>query len=512
MNFKKPLIKRAVAALLVVMLSLPIVFTASADNKNEATAADTPPTVMGELTDGVYRIKNLDTGLYLETYKYSAKGKEKLCASELDVKNEGQCFYVRRAENGAWILSAQNENGEYSLSWQEGTDVGDYIVKTQKAADDKYTYFDISRLDGGAFTIAPTGGDNYTAVLATVNEQTYYSDKCVRIADLAHGDKAQMWTFESVPTEYLTTAYEKTTVKLYSTGKFYARKYPYNMVTSDIVWASSDEDIIMMGADGVWCALGEGKATVTASVGAAAVSFEVSVEDKDAFTWYSQSNMYTSDWSARELENLYFVDGGVKKRFAWDIKRSPRHSSWMDSGCALSSIAMVLNNMGAVKTTGYDLRTGQEGSLVADPYTAALANSGNYGVKSTSKVMYGNPIYMYWSSVAAKFNVDGEKVDYRRFYVSSRKKIKDLLATYPQGIIVLFKRSGRTHYVVFAECLNPEETVSSKLEFLIYDPAAYKPENGDGVAFQNTISYMYEGYRYSSIANVTVYDVESKLN
>jgi hypothetical protein len=510
MNFKKPLIKRVVAALIAVALSLPIAFAASADEKSEPIVAEA--TVAGELTDGVYRIKNLATGLYLETYKYSAKGKEKLCASELDGKNEGQCFYVRRAENGAWVLSAQNENGEYSLSGKTGTAVGDYIVKTQKAADAEYTYFDISRLDGGAFTIAPAGGDNYTAVLAVTDGKTYYSDKCVRIADLTQSDEAQMWTFESVPTEYLTTAYEKTTVKLYSTGKFYARKYPYNMVTSDIVWTSSDEGVIMMGTDGVWCALGKGVATVTASVGAAVVSFEVTVEDKDAFTWYSQSNMYTSDWSARELENLYFVDDGSKKRFAWDIKRSPRHSSWMDSGCALSSIAMVLNNMGAVKTTGYDLRTGQEGSLIADPYTVALANSGNYGVSSTSKVMYGNPIYMYWSSVASKFTVDGEKVDYHRYYNSSRKKIKDLITKHPQGVVVLFKKSGRTHYVVFAECLNPEQTVSSKLEFLIYDPAAYKPENGDGVPFQKTISYIYEGYRYSSISSVTVYDVESKVN
>ena len=512
MNFKKPLIKRAVAALLAVMLSLPIVFTAAVDSTNEPTVSETATAVTGELTDGVYRIKNLETGLYLETYKYSAKGKEKLCAAQLDVKEEGQCFYVRRAENGAWLLSAQNENGEYSLSWQAGTALGDYIVKTQKAADAEYTYFDISRLDGGAFTIAPAGGDNYTAVLATVNEKTYYSDKCVRIADLAQGDEAQMWTFESVPTEYLTTAYEKTTVKLYSTGKFYARKYPYNMVTSDIVWTSSDEDIIMMGADGVWCALGKGVATVTASVGTAVVSFEVTVEDKDAFTWYSQTNMYTSDWSARELEDLFFIDSGSKKRFAWDAKRNPSRSSWMESGCALASSAMVLNNMGAVKTTGYDLRTGQDGSLIADPYTVALANSGNYGAKNTSKAMYGSPIYMYWSSVASKFNVDGEKVGYHRYYVSSKKKIKDLLTKYPQGVIVLFRQSGRTHYMVFADCLNPEETVSSKLEFLIYDPAAYKPENGDGVPFKETLSYLYGGYRYSSISNVTVYDVESKLN
>jgi hypothetical protein len=512
MSFKKPLIKRAIAVLVAVLLSLPIVFTVSAGNTSEPMGTASETTVMGELADGVYRIKNLETGLYLETYKYSAKGKEKLCASELDVKNEGQCFYVRRAENGSWILSAQNENGEYSLSWQDGTAVGDHIVKTQKAADAEYTYFDISRLDGGAFTIAPAGGDNYTAVLATVDEKTYYSDKCVRIADLAQGDKTQMWMFERVPTDYLTTAYEKTTVKLYSTGKFYARKYPYSMVTSDIVWTSSDEDIIMMGADGVWCALGKGVATVTASVDAAVVSFQVTVEDKAAFTWYSQTNMYTSDWSARELESLYFVADGSKKRFAWDVKRSPSHSSWMESGCALASSAMVLNNMGAVKTTGYDLRTGQEGSLIADPYTVALANSGNHGVNNTSKSMYGNPIYMYWSRVASKFNVDGENIEYRRHYVSSKKKIKDLLTKYPQGVIVLFKRSNRTHYIVFAECLNPEETVASKIEFLVYDPAAYKPENGDGVPFQKTVSYLYEGFRYSSIANVTVYDVESKLN
>jgi hypothetical protein len=511
MNSKTLPIKRAIAAIVAVAAILSMVFTVSATNSS-ATSAPELVNALTEVTDGVYRIRNLETGLYLDTYKYSAKGKEKLFAAALTPNNEGQCFYVRKAENGSFIFSPQNENGEYSLSWKSGTAVGDYIVKTQKAADAEYTYFDISRLDSGAFTIAPAGGDNYSAVISVTDGKTYYSDTCVRMAELSFEDKAQMWVFESVPTEYLTVAYEQTKLKLYSTGKFYARKHPYNLVTSDIVWTSSNEDVLLIGADGVWCALGKGSATVSVSAGNAVASFKVTVVDKDASTWYSQSNMYTSDWSARELEKLYFVDDGVKKRFAWDMKNTPNYSCWMDSGCALASIAMVLNNMGAVKTTGFDLRTGQRDSLAADPYTVALANSGNYGVESTSKVMYGNPIYMYWSSVAAKFNVDGEKMDYRKYYTSSKKKIKDLLQKHPQGIIALFKRGEKTHYVVFAECINPEETVSSKIEFLIYDAAAYKPENGDGVPFQKTVSYMYEGYRYSSISNITVYDVKSKFN
>ena len=507
MDSKKTLTKRVLTAILAIALLLPIAFAVSAQGQ-EDSPDPIAEIVSSELTDGVYRIRNLASGLYLETYKYNSKGKEKLCGSKLDEKNEGQCVYVRKTENGSYILAPQNESGQYSLSWKTGTAVGNYIVKTQKQEDINYTYFDISLLDNGAFTIAPAGGDNYTAVLALTDKKTYYSDNCVHIADLSQGDEAQMWVFERVPTEYLTAAYEKTKVKLYSTGKFYARKYPYNMVTSDIVWTSSDETVIMLGADGVWCALGEGVATVTASVGKASVSFEVTVVDKDAFTWYSQTNMYTSDWGARELEKVYFS----KRRFAWDMKKSPGYSSWMDSGCALSSVAMVLNNMGAVKTTGYDLRTGQRDLLLADPYTVALANSGNYGVESTSKSMSGNPIYMHWSAVASKFTVDGEKIDYRKSYTSSRKKIKDLLDKHPQGVVVLFKRSGRTHYVVFGECINPEQTVSTKLEFRIFDAAAYDREKGDGVLFKDSVSYIHEGYRYSSIANITIYDVASKFN
>lgn len=509
MNLRRQFTKRALCALLAVLSLLPIAFTVSADSQADAAAqiADIPDV---ELADGVYRIRNYATGLYLETYKYSAKGSAKLCVAEAS-SSEAQCVYIHKA-GGGWIMTPQNEKGAYSLSWKNGTQMGAYIGKTQKESEAEYTYFDISKLSNGAFTIAPSGGDNKIAVLAATDERTSSSDYYVCVSDYIQGDASQMWILESVPTERLTVAYRQTTVKLYSTGRFYARKHPYDMVTSDIVWTSSNEDVILIGEDGVWCALAVGEATVTASAGGASVSFTVDVQDKNAFTWYSQNNMYTSDWSGDALEGLFFKAGSTKLRFMSDAKLGSQYSNWMDSGCALASVATVLHNMGAVKTVGYDLRTGQDGYLPADPYTVALANSGNYGVSSVSETMSGNPIYMAWARVASKFEVDGEQVSIKKYYSPSRSKIRDLLKEHPQGVIVCFTRGKKTHYVVFAECLNPEERSSSKLEFLIYDPAAYYPENGDGVIFEDTISYKYEGYRYSSIASVIVYDTVSKID
>jgi hypothetical protein len=56
--------------------------------------------------------------------------------------------------------------------------------------------------------------------------------------------------------------------------------------------------------------------------------------------------------------------------------------------------------------------------------------------------------------------------------------------------------------------LNPGEKTSSKLKFLVYDSAAYLPENGDNVPFEKSTSYIYEGYRYKNIKSVMYFTLE----
>ena len=115
---------------------------------------------------------------------------------------------------------------------------------------------------------------------------------------------------------------------------------------------------------------------------------------------------------------------GVKKRFAVNDDGHPLYPSWIDTGCALCSIAAVFHNMGAVMTRGYDLRSGQEGGLPADPYTVCMANTLNFEIYDKSKTYSGDPTYMYWQRCADAFTVDGEKIYYRSVYTQNRNMIK----------------------------------------------------------------------------------------
>lgn len=465
-----------------------------------------------ELTSGVYRIRNAGTGTYISSYKYTTKSVGKAYLAPMSVKDEGQCIFVEIQKDGSCFLIPQNDSGEYAFCWNSGTAAGCLLTKVKKAEAGDTARFDISKLANGLFTLAPAGGDNDLAVLSSSTLTTEMKHVYAAIADYSTGNNEQMWILEPVPTQRLTTAYGTTTVKLYSTGIFYVRKYPYNLTADDIQWTSTDESVIMVGKGGIYCALGEGKATITAAVDQASVSFIVEVSPEDAYTWYSQNNIFTSDWDGTILQNVYFSSGGVRRRFAVDAKKGTYYSNWIDSGCALCSVAMVLHNLGATLTNGFDLRSGQNGNLPADPYTVALANTGNVGIASESEVLYGNPTYMSWARVTKRFNVDGEAVSFRRVFTPSRAMIKSLLEEHPQGVIVELARPGKSHYVVFSKCINPEETTSSKIRFKVFDAAGYYPENGDGVDFEKSTAYIYEGYRYTSIRSVLIFDVVSNVN
>ncbi|MCQ2353779.1 MAG: hypothetical protein MJ102_01600 [Clostridia bacterium] len=521
--FLKKMSFRVVTVLLALIMILPnygmvrvsALYSESPSQKGRLSANSY--TEFGEipdvvLNDGVYRIRNAGTGAYLSTYKISAKSVGKMFLSTFTPSDDGQCFFIDVTEDGRCRITPQDDGGEYCFCWNLGTVRGCLLTKVRVSEASETSLFDISKLAGGLFTIAPSGGDNPLAVIAAGAQTTEYKHTYASIADYSAGNSMQMWIFEPVPTERITSAYKSTTVKLYSTGVFYVRKYPFNLTTDDIEWVSGNEEIIMVGKGGVWCALGEGKTTVTASVDGASVTFGVEVTPKNAFTWYSQNNIYTSDWDGTILENVYFSSGGVKRRFAVDSKSGTYCSNWIDSGCALCSVAMVLHNLGATLTNGYDLRSGQNGNLPADPYTVALANTGNTGITKENDVMSGNPTYMSWGQVTGRFNLDGEAIAFRRVYGPTRALLKSLLETHPQGVIVELSTPIKSHYVVFTECINPKETDPTRYRFKVYDAAGYFPENGDCIEFEQSTAYTYEGYRYTSMRAVLIFDTVSNIN
>ncbi len=508
MHLNKKSIKRFTILFLVALILLPCFsFMAASEEVKEPLNQDDV-----QVSEMVCRIKNVSTGLYLDSYKYTLKTKGKSYTEKYSESSLGQVFHLSPCDDGTYKIIPQNDNAEYAYVYSEDTTSDKKIKKIRTSSAGDLSKFDIVEYQDDQFLFAPSNTKNNKLVLTQSSTISEYKDNYIELLELDENATNQLWSIEPIKTEKLSVIYTSTKVRLYSSGTFYARKYPYNAYTHDIKWTSSDDSVIMIGEDGTWCALSIGEAKITASVDGVSKSFIVKVTDRDAFTWYSQNNIYTSDWDATQLKFLSFYSGrtGKTKKFAIDSKEPGGNNCWLDQGCGNCSVAMVLNNMGATKTTGFDFRSGQVGELIADPYTVALANSGNYGSDTKTTWLRGDPIYMAWAYTAEQFNVDGQKVILNKMYNPSTKTIKNLLADHPEGVIVQVSKGVKNHYIVFAKCTNPEEKYNSRLKFIVCDSAAYLPENGDYVMFEQSTSYLYEGYRYSNIASVMYFTLEEK--
>ena len=487
---KRPIAQRilgsAMAFVLAFLGTAPQTFAATSDKKAKY------------LESGVYRIKNQDTGLYVDAYDvaYDKKGSAYLSKESGE---SGQDFYVQRQPDGTYFLYPQSEDGKYALS----SSSGDVVTKNSEAG--KTEKFDIYP-SGKTYTICPAYSGEKALALDVSDKTSRYDDTYVSMNKYHANDKGQKWIFETVLSTGLTMAYEKTTVKLYSTGNFYATVAPYNYGEHEIKWASADSSILLVSESGRYCALSEGSTLVTATCGEMIASCTVIVSNVSAFTWYSQHNIYTSDWDGSELGNIYFSSGGVRRKFA--IDKYNTGSDWINDGCYLCSVAMVLKNMGATMTSGYDFRSGQRNNLMPDPYTVALANSGNYGPTTSKAVLYGNPILVSLSNILKRFTVRGKAITSTTTGRVTAKAIKEALDMHPEGVIVYFSQPsrGRTHYIVFTRCINPEEKNPSKYRFEVSDSASYDPERGDHVPFEQCISYTAQGYRLSQARSIIAFN------
>jgi hypothetical protein len=487
-------------ALILALIILITAVPASAYDRSSGERPGDP----GYLADGgIYTIRNAGTGKYLFAYNYSLKLPGKLCLTALKSGETAQYFRLR-ASGDSWQLVPRSEDEKYAVSYPSLTPEGTSLSKVPADGGAGLTGFDITFLPGGVCTIAPSSGDNIRAVLAASYARDSEKNDMAVLEDYVSGRQTQLWVLEKIGTEKLTAAFSNTRVKLYSTGTFYARKYPDNADNSDIVWTSSDEDVLLIGPGGNYCALSAGTSDVTASADGCSVTISVEVVDADCFTWYSQNSITASNWDGTNLEGLRFYADGRTRVFALEYEDNPS-TCWLTTGCTICSCAMVLHNLGATLTTGYDLRSGQTNGLPADPYTVALANSGNYGVSSVSERMTGNPVYVRWSYIASRFTVDGEEIGYKKYYSPTKKFIKSLLEEHPAGVIIGFQQGSSTHYMVAAGVTDPDEQVSSKISFIVYDPSAYYASRGDGIPLSQT--YTRGGYIFA----VYVFDVVSNL-
>lgn len=496
---RKSLFYRLFALIMMIfmlMTSLPLPAFAAVSAKKTANLENI-------LKSGVYRIRNRSNGLYIDAYDmaYDALGSAYLCEKN---GGEAQDIYVERLSDGTYLLHPQSENGTYVLSYNGGRNDGDVITK--RTETEKTEKFVIYYAGDGAYTISPASTGNASLTLGISDKTSRYKHNYLAISEFT-GTKKQQWIFEPVETEGISLAFVSTTVKQYAVGILYATLTPYNFGAENVLWESDNESVLMIDSKGNYTALAPGKATVKATVGEKSAECTIIVSKDSAFTWYSQHSSSGSDWNADALSGIYFTSGGVRKRFMVD--KYGKGSDWMDEGCYLASIAMVLNNMGAKLTRGYDFRSGQTDELPADPYTVALANAGSLGAYTSKSVISGNPILISRSNIESRFNVGGKAVKSEITYDVSKKAIKEALDEHTEGVIVYFSLASknRSHYIVFTKCVNPEEKNPNNYTFEVCDAASYDAQRGDHVLFEQSISYISEGYRMSNAVSMITWSI-----
>ncbi len=499
---KTGIYKRLICLMLMLsMLLVPLNIIAAEPTVSAKKAANK----VNNLESGVYRIRNSANGNYIDAYDkaYDPSGSAYLDKASGEM---AQDIYVKRNSDGTYSLYPQSESGKYAFSASKGSSDGRLIkiASDNIGNSERFVIYSSQVSSDGSITYTVSGAGEGGLTLGVSSEQSRYKHNYVSLEKFK-GTQSQQWYFEPVETEGISLAFKSTRVKLYAVGTLYATLTPYNFAAKNVKWTSSDESILIIDGNGNYSAIAPGTVKVTAECGGRSASCTVTVSSETAFTWYSQHSTVNSDWNADLLSGIYFTAGGVRKRFM--IDQYGRGRDWMDEGCYLSAIAMIFHNMGARLTHGYDFRSGQTNNLPADPYTVALANSGNEGARSPNSVLYGNPILISRSKIDSRFNVNGKPVASSVSYNVSKKAIKEALDEHPEGIIVYFTRAGRTHYIVFTKCLNPTEKNPNKYIFEVCDSASYDAARGDHVPFEKCISYTAERYRYSNAVCIITWKV-----
>ena len=487
---------------IAILTSCLFIISASASVRLFTSAIDP-----NDLTDGIYNIVNRETGQYLDVYSLANDTAGRLYLSKKTGKS-GQNFLVERQDDGTYIIYPQNEDGIYSLSYDFDIMESEFISKKANVTNQsKFSILPIieDKAQTGYYSIKPTCMNDNMLSLGISQSVGKFKYTLAGLA-LENDSFSQQWQFVKVSSESLNILGGYVNVKMGSTHHVIAKLTPAYLI-GNMIWESSNPEVATVDSRGMVYGVSEGTATITVTCGNQTDSTIVKVTDLPAFTWYSQHNAFTGGWAGENLDKVFMTNyAGEKKAFF--VSGYQTGDDWMEKGCKLCSESMVLHNLGAKLTIGYDLRTDTTNNLDADPFTVALANSGATGLNLDKTRVINDPNYINNRLINARFTVDGKTIVTQHFNGNNLKHIKTLLDSHPEGVIVGMNNPSRntTHYVVFTECLNPDDP-KGNYEFRICDSAASLPELGDNVPFKESISYKSLGYGYWSIFDYAVYNI-----
>ena len=232
-----------------------------------------------------------------------------------------------------------------------------------------------------------------------------------------------------------------------------------------------------------------------------------------AKVWYSQFGGYAGGihyWNTEFLDQMSFTNASNKKF----VNNTNSNSVFGGTGCALASAAMIFRNYGNKSVaTMTDIRTGQVGNLMADPFTVYMANNGmtTFPYTSTSSgystTASANVAMQSWSGIGKKFGFSGCSLNnYSNSDAQTVKtQIRSLLYQNNWGVVLWFKLGSRRHYLV---AVGYENDASGNVkDIIVCDPYTINPSMGDNVPFANSISANRTDATPYTWANLAAYNI-----
>lgn len=220
------------------------------------------------------------------------------------------------------------------------------------------------------------------------------------------------------------------------------------------------------------------------------------IEPRYEFTlaWYGQYVSKDVDgtyWNSAPVEDLEIKYGSATKPLFKENSSLTGDEAWMTQSCGIVGAAMILRNIYA-KANIYDFRTGKSTNILADPYTATLANC-QYSISSNTTVYTvtndKNPRVLNESNLSSAFGVKYV----RRNGSINETALKQMIKDY--GYVLVYFNDA--HFMVVTEIKSGTEKFAKRA--VVYDPAASTYSTGANILLSDTKT----GYKDMVVGNIT---------
>lgn len=246
---------------------------------------------------------------------------------------------------------------------------------------------------------------------------------------------------------------------------------------------------------------------LTQSYGSSNSNYYITVNQAIGKAWYSQkiASIGSVDyWNPNKLNTLTITKGSEALKCFLNNGSANITTYWFGTGCGVASAAMALRNMNKTMY-GYDFRTNYTGQMMADPFTAMLANCNINGTtmnaNTTSLTVSVGPNYFTSSNIKNKFGVNKKCKSENTLTCVNETQLRELIDQYG-SVLVYLRGSTWNHFMVFTGYNTTGSTFARR--FRVYDSCSTSYSTGANVLLSNTTSG-YSTKTFSDILDIVVF-------